>query len=134
MATNDDLPFLDADAILGADDREIRTEAVPEWGTSVRLRALSARERDRYEVSMAQMDKGDPDRNFRARLVAAALIDGDGKPMFRGKAIDRLGEKNAVVLDRLFDVVVDISGMGPTAREEAAEAFEPAPDGPSSSG
>ncbi len=107
---------------------------VPEWGGSVLVRKLQAAERDEFEQWVANCRKaGGVAPNVRARLVARALIDEEGQPLFGEADVALLGEKDADVLDRLFDVVQRISGMGLKAVEEAEKNSLPTPAGASSS-
>lgn len=116
-------PLLSADAILGVDDKTTADVDVPEWGGVVRVRALTGDERDGYEASMT-VEKGDRlERNpigARARLVVRACVDAEGNRLFRDNQAPQLGQKNAAVLDRLWDKIADLSGMT-TKAVEAAE-------------
>lgn len=107
---------------------------VPEWGGVARVKALSGAERDRYEASLAtqrgkkmQMDM----TNARARLVAIAVIDEAGQPLFSPRDAEALGEKSAAALDRVFDAAMRLAGMKATDLEELTGNFTPGPNGDS---
>jgi hypothetical protein len=100
--------MLTRDAILAAKDFDYKDVDVPEWGGSVRIRGLSAKERDGFEASLA---KSQDLSNIRSRLVVLAVIDEDGERVFTDADAEKLGEKNAQVMCRLFDVVRNLSGM-----------------------
>lgn len=117
------MKFLSAEQILGANDREHEDVDVPEWGGTVRVIGLSAADRDAYEAALAATTKGDATamarlQNFRAKLVVKALVDADGKRLFSDADAKELGTKSGKVIDRLFDVVRRLSGMGKDALEQ----------------
>jgi len=99
---------LSKDQILGAVDFKYEEIEVPEWGGSVRLRGLSAAERDEFEASVGVTQDL---TNMRARLVVNCLIDEDGNRLFKNSEAKALGEKNATVMNRLFDKCRELSGM-----------------------
>ena len=115
---------LTRDAILAADDLKSEEVDVPEWGGKVRVRALRGSERDSYEQSLF-VGQGE-DRKFtlanaRAKLMVLCIVDDEGKRMFQDGEADLLGQRNAAVLDRLYDVANRLSGMGRGAVEAAAK-------------
>lgn len=125
---------LSRDQILAANDLEVREVDVPEWGGTVKVRPLNGAERDRFEASLRKERRRADGKegtevvantdNMRAKLVARAVVDDDGKRVFTDADINALGEKSALVLDRLFDVVSDLSGLSDTAAEEAEKNSE----------
>ena len=120
--------YLTKDAILGADDLPFEDVPVPEWGGTVRVRGLTGTERDRFEFKMAAA-KDNPDQvEVRAQVAGRCLVDADGKRLFTDKELSKLGAKSGAALDRVFDKVRDLSGMGDKAVEAAAEDFGSAPD------
>lgn len=112
--------FLTLKQIIAADDINYRDVEVPEWGGTVRLGAMAASERDRYEsqVYLARQKGGDDAAfdNVRARLVAACMIN----PKVDRKQIAALGNKNAKTINRLFDICRELNGIS----EQDAEDLE----------
>lgn len=106
--------ILSRDDILGADDRQIRTVAVPEWGGEVLVRGLTGAERDRYEESL-WVGRGKNRKlnwtNARAKLVAASVVGEDGKPLFTQRDVEALGAKSSAALDRIYSVAQELSGV-----------------------
>lgn len=111
---------LNINQILAADDLETREVHVPEWADPetgddvVFVKALSGAERDAYEGSLRSIRGSTviPNlANARAKLVARALVDENGQRIFTDKQIDQLGSKSAAVLERLFDVAAEMSGL-----------------------
>lgn len=126
--------YLTKDAILGADDLPAEDVEVPEWGGTVRVRGLTGTERDRFEFAMAAA-KDRPDRvDVRAQVVGRCIVDENGDRLFTDKELVKLGSKSGAALDRVFDVVRGLSGMGDQAVESAAQDFGTAPADGSSSG
>lgn len=104
--------------ILGADDLPERTVEVPEWGGAVRIRGLTGEERDAFEAEIAGEDETPNLENFRARLLVRTLVDEAGDRLFGDLAVAELGRKSARVLQRLFDVAAELSGIGEDVVEE----------------
>jgi hypothetical protein len=129
--------LLTKEQILGADDRRTEDVEVPEWGGTVRVRALSGRERDAYEAGIVQV-RGDGSRNvtlenIRSRLVSLTVVDESGERIFSDGDVKALGEKSAAALERVFDVARKLSGLSEDDVEELAGDFDDAPKGDSTS-
>ena len=104
------------DEILGRQDLPVEVVKVPEWSMDVRVRALSGTQRDAYEASC--MKRGGPKgamemsfENIRARLVSQCVVDEAGARVFTDADVAALGAKNAVALNRLFEVAQRLSGL-----------------------
>lgn len=128
---------LTREQILGADDRKTEDVPVPEWGGTVRVRALSGTERDAYEAGIVEV-RGDGSRKFtlanaRARLASLSVCGEDGERLFTDADIKELGEKSAAALERVFDVALRLSGLAEDDVKEMVEAFAVAPSGDSTS-
>jgi len=131
------MPYLNREDILKANDVEVRDVAVPEWGGTVRVRALSGYDRDAYQASMMQMQANGQMSaefgNLTAKLVSRAVVDEDGNPIFNEFDIGPLGQKSSVALARVYNVAAELSGITERAVEAATENLEPAPTDTSSS-
>lgn len=122
------MSFLTRDEILKAEDRKHEIVSVPEWGGDVRLRTLTARERDAFEASTVETNKKGQQRqnlvNLRARLVSLCLVDADGNRLFPETSdVHLLGDKSALALQRVFDKCTDMNGLSDSDVEEMAEDF-----------
>lgn len=103
---------LSLDQIRSASDVTIEEVAVPEWGGTVRVRGLTAKERDRYEAGM-MASKGEINMaNARARLLVTTVVNDSGDLMFSKADTGWLGEKSASAVDRIFAVASRLSGIG----------------------
>lgn len=116
------MAVLSKEDLLAADDVETRVVPVPEWGGDVIVKALTGKQRDEFESSMTRFVEGKPQpntTNARAKLLVHALIGEDGKRLFDRSDINALGEKNALVLDRLYDIVAEMSGLQDKSEADA---------------
>jgi hypothetical protein len=100
---------------------------VPEWGGSVRVRALSASEMDDFNASITRTKKDQSvevnRRNYRAKLVAKCVVNGDGTtPMFKEESdIVALGLQPASALDRILEAINRLNGMTVEDQEDAVK-------------
>jgi hypothetical protein len=124
--------LLDAATILAKAQLPHEDVEVPEWGGTVRVRALSGTERDRYEAGFVML-RGNTrtvtTENFRSRLVAMACIDEDGNRLFTDAQVKELGLLNAGALDRVFAVAQRLSGLRDEDMKELVTVLGNAPSG-----
>lgn len=128
--------FLSAAQILEQPTLVIEELDVPEWKGKVRVKMLSARERDEFEASTVEFKNGQNRPNIvnlRARLVQLAVVDANGKRMFTKHDIKVLGELPAAGLQRVFNKVQEMSAISDEDMEEIAEDFDEMSEEPSSS-
>jgi hypothetical protein len=114
-------------AILEADDLEYEDLEVPEWGGTVRVRALTGAERDAYEASMRQQRGKEFIANLanvRAKLVVRSVVDDDGERIFSDQDANALGKKSAAALDRIFECSARLSRLSDEDVEELAKNSE----------
>ena len=133
------MALLTREQILAAQDigfEDLDMSDVPGWGGTVRIRDLSAGDRDRLEASMIGQKKefkrgggvqvtAVPNlENIRSRYCAACICDEDLKPIFTDADILALGRKSAKALDRIFDRIKARNGLNDEAVEELVENFD----------
>lgn len=124
--------YLDRAAMLAAPDLKTEEVYVPQWGGYVRVRALTAHQRDVVQdaiFKIRQARKGGIDtemsmQGFRSRVVAMSVVDESGKRVFTDADIEALGEKNSSAIDVIFDVATRLSGMDDGSVEELAKNSE----------
>ena len=110
---------LTRDAILAADDRsDLLAVEVPEWGGTVYIRLMGSDERDAYELKYAQVPK-EQLVGMRAYILALTLSDAQGNPLFTRADIKALGQKSALVTDRLFEIASTHNGLNDAALDDA---------------
>lgn len=125
--------FLGRDDILDYDDIKTEVVPVPEWGAkaAVRLKVLSAAERDAFEASTVTTRGGKQKpnlANLRARLVARCMVDAKGERVFQSGDVARLGNKSSKALDRLFAKCQEINGFTDKDIEDLTEDFDETSD------
>jgi hypothetical protein len=132
------MALLSKDAILGADDRPTKDVEVPQWGGTVRLRALSGTERDAFEASTMVFVEGKPRRpnlaNLRARFLALCIVDDNGDRLFGEDEVHALGAKSVAALDLLFTEARKLSRLTNKDLEELTADFGDAQSDGSTSG
>ncbi len=102
--------LLDRGAILGAQDLKTEDVAVPEWGGTVRVRCLTAAERDAYEASFLSFKDGKVAQNpdamakVRARMVSLTVVGEAGERLFTDADVAALAGKSAAAVNRVFEV------------------------------
>lgn len=99
---------------------------IPELGGSVRIRALSASEMDAFNAAITETRGKNVvvnRLNYRAKLLAKALVNGDGKtPLCTEPAHEiALGSLPTAVADRILEVVNRLNGMTKEDEEEATK-------------
>ena len=115
------MAYLTKAEILAADDRKFIEVEVPEWGGKVRLASMTAAARERHEQSYIKYRDGHLNGLcMRASMVAACLVDDQGRQVFTAEDLVGLGEKSAKVIGRLFDLAADLNVMTEKAAEEQA--------------
>jgi len=128
--------LLSRDEIFKVNDAAHEDVPVPEWGGTVRVKALNGKERMTYEGSLwEQRSKGRPKLRTdfaNATLVQMTVVDEDGKLLFSRHDIELLSTKSAAALDRVVEVARRLAGLSDEDIEEAVGDFDEGPDGPSS--
>mgnify|MGYP003139335578 CR=1 FL=1 len=114
---------LTREGILGVTDRELVKVIVPEWHGAVWIRTMTGAERYDFEIPGpgGQLNL----KQIRERLLVKALCDEKGKRLFTDDDVDSLSERNATVIDRLFDTARTINKIG----DDAVDAEEKKSEG-----
>lgn len=99
--------------IVAAQDIEFAEVDVPEWGGIVTIKTLTGRERDAFEASMIQ-GVGKAQRidmqNVRAKFCSLIIVDPEThERMFLKPEIEKLAEKSAPALQRVYDKGMEMS-------------------------
>lgn len=126
------MSLLTKDQILSIDDKPTQDVPVPEWGGEVRIRTMSASERDKWE-SETYGDGKVNTVDFRARFVALCIVDEAGKRMFTDEDVNQLGEKSAAALQRVFNAAQALNALTKKDIEELEKNSEAVPSDGSSS-
>ena len=114
--------MLTREAILAANDTPTRDVDVPEWCGTVRVRTMSARDRDALEfAAIAAREEGSTVDNVRARYAAACIVDDKGNQVFTDEDITALGNKSGAALDRVYQAIAELNRIMPGDIEDAAK-------------
>lgn len=111
--------------ILNANDSKTIEVDVPEWGGSVLLRPMTGCDREAYESGLQSRFKGTGDDKkinhlkLRVEVLAMVMVDADGNKLFTKDDLERLNQKSASAIVRLFDIVVKENGLAENAAERA---------------
>lgn len=127
---------LGRDGILGADDLTTDDVEVPEWGGVVRIKMLTANQKDSWEASVFDKNGNRTPTSLtglRARLAALSIVDHHGVRVFTDKDVPRLGQKSSAALERVFDAARKLNGINEEDVAELAEDFGGDQDEPESS-
>ena len=117
-------------AILAVQDLTTVELEVPEWQCWVRVRTLTSGERDNFEAEVTAVNGRNTRvnvRNIRAKLVAATVVDEEGRPLFGLPDVEALSAKSAKALDRIFGKAAELAGMREADVEELAANFGATP-------
>ncbi len=93
------------DSILDKNDLPREAVAIPEWGETVHVRTMSARERDAFETDHAKVGAA----NLRARLAVFTVCHEAGELVFDAADADALGAKSCAALDRIAQVALKLN-------------------------
>ena len=104
---------LTRDAILGLDDLPRVEVAIPEWGGSVFVRALTGGERDQLERMIAK------DAVSRASIVALCVVDEKGERLFAQKDVEKLAGKHGGALEKIVSAALSFNSLSAEALTEA---------------
>ncbi len=129
------MAFLTRKAVLEAVDITTMEVDVPEWGGKVLIKSMSGAEKSAYEKSLIE-GKGKDVRqnisNHHSKLLARCICGEDGKRLFVESDIDALGNKSAVVLERLVKIAAEFNKMDEGAAAETLKNSETIPNSDSS--
>jgi hypothetical protein len=101
--------MLNKEQILSFNDVKIEKVSVPEWGTDVYVRSISAKQQDSWSDELRKNKDSKP--NFQASFLVLCVCDESGNLLFGKTDADMLGEKSASALNRLFNVASKLNGL-----------------------
>jgi hypothetical protein len=114
------MKLLSKEDIFGIDDRKSEIVDVPEWGGQVKIKTMSGSEKDAFEAQCIGPNGGTNMKHIRAKLIAACVVDEEGKQMFTRDDIVKLGSKSAAALDRIFTAIQKLNAVSDEDVEEMA--------------
>jgi hypothetical protein len=117
------MPLLTKQQIIDADDLETVEVEVPEWGGSVLVRPLTAKQRGQFTATLVDQRQGGRTlrlQDIQIRLCGLSIVDQDGKRMFSDTELAILGGKSSAALQHVFEVAQRLSGLSEEQVEELA--------------
>lgn len=107
---------LSRDDVLQADDRTLQEVEVPQWGGTLYVRELSAKEVEDFQSEAAELQEmaeegEDLPYSWRAALVALCAADEDGERMFEPEDREALGERSNDAIDLVANVALEVNGI-----------------------
>jgi len=103
---------------------------VSRWGGDVRLRSITLREWELHQVRAAKTDE--PDGLANASLIARAVVDDEGRPVFRAQDAAQIAELGVGDVNKLVDKILELSGLTEAAEEAVRGESDSAPTSSSS--
>jgi len=102
------------DRIFALDDLTRETVTIPEWdNVEIEMRSPSAGQRTLAIRDCMEDDGGIDTLKMQGMLIVSSAHDPEtGEPVFAPSDIGLLNEKNAAIVQRLFEVAQRLSGMG----------------------
>ena len=115
------MSLLDKNAILSAQDLPYLDLPIPEWKGSVRLRGMSAADREALEQEVTDKNGKVITKHIRVKLLVRSIVDGDNNLMFTEGDIETLNKKSSLVIDRIFLAAQKLNGMSEAAVDDLAK-------------
>jgi hypothetical protein len=109
----DAIPELGGDELLAEEPVPVEKVLLP-GGRAIYVRGLTAEERDAFEDSLVDRTGKRPRvsvRRIRAKLVALAACDKEGRALFCEAHVARLAKKPAIVLEPIFKAAQRLSAL-----------------------
>ncbi|MDZ4250302.1 MAG: hypothetical protein U0990_09465 [Candidatus Nanopelagicales bacterium] len=112
--------------MLDIQDARFEDVAVPQWGQNgtapmVRIRTLTAEERDRYELDSYDAREKGSDVHLRARLLALAIVDESGNRVFTDRDVPALARKSAGAVEPIVKAIRRLNCLDVEQVEAAAK-------------
>lgn len=129
------MALLNRNQILEAKDIKTKDIEVPEWGGTIRIKQLSAKEYNDITMSMVnirkmaakQISRKNPDdvedainetavKNQKILLIVKSVVDENMKPLFTEADMELLYQKNTNVVDK---IIAEIEEFNSVSTEDA---------------
>lgn len=121
--------YLSKKDILSADDLQTIEKYIEEWGGTVRISEMSADARDYFEQYLANIARKNRDEDeqyyaIRAPLCAMCIVDEKADCIFTFGEVEKLGQKNAKAIDKIFEEANKLNKVFGQEREDVAKNSE----------
>lgn len=115
------MKLLTANDILAAKDTKIELVDVPEWGGAVHVRQFTAAQRDEFDALLfPNPDEADPKpdtSNLRAKVVALAACDANGRPLFTLEQLEQIAAKSDAPVSRIYEAAARLNRLRKSDRD-----------------
>ena len=115
---------LTREAILAADDLQIKEIDVPEWGGVTYIRTINAADYAAFVKGNIDADGNTTMDNYIARYCAFAICDIKGVRLFVNADAEALGKKYSIVMARIYDEAKKLNGEDLDELEKNSEATQ----------
>jgi len=109
--------------IIDVNDLEAVEVEVPEWGGSVLVRPLTAKQRGQFTATLVDQRQGGRTlrlQEIQIRLCGLSIVGEDGKRLFSDAELSTLGGKSSAALQHVFEEAQRLSGLSDEQVEELA--------------
>lgn len=125
------MPALTKDQIFSASDANLLKLHVPEWKGDVYVRVMTVGERDAYENEWQRKRETGVD-DFRTKFLVRCLVNESGERLFDNGDVQRLSQKSAKVMNRIWLAAMEHNNLSDESIEELAKNSDPGPTAGSS--
>ena len=116
---------LDRAAILAAKDVTVEAVPVPEWGGQIHVRSFDGATRARLLKPVS--DGGQMPTDWMEQIIVATACDAAGALLFTKEDIPAVGQKSALVLERIFETAITLNGLTNSSVEAQKGESKPTP-------
>ena len=122
--------LLTKDQILQVEDLDTKDIYVKPWDGYVRIRTMTAHERDQFEQQMFSNKGGKKDKleDVRAKLVSMTLVDENNNRLFAEKDVKALSKKSSKALDQIFTEAQKLNSVSDEEVEDMTKNSEETQD------
>ncbi len=108
------------DKILAIKDIQEEEVSIPEWGCKVLVRGLTGRQRAIFlQNGIDAKGKLDMQKVYPELVILSAYDPESKEPVFGAGDADAVIEKSGAALERIAQVAMKLSGLGPNVVEES---------------
>mgnify|MGYP005996599291 FL=1 len=112
------MEILNLENIKDIPDVPVKEIEIPEWNAKIQVKGLT--KKMQVELARISTDEGKDAFDYQKALLKASVIN----PVLDDDAIDKLYEKDASVIDKVFIERADLNGIGGDVQTEMSDEFQ----------
>jgi hypothetical protein len=112
------MEILNLENIKDIPDVPVKEIKIPEWNAKIQVKGLT--KKMQVELARISTDEGKDAFDYQKALLKASVIN----PVLDDDAIDKLYEKDASVIDKVFIEIADLNGIGGDVQAEMSDEFQ----------